>query len=135
MNPASSIPPEGGQDWQGTYKLWRYPLATKSPIVRSRTPSSSPSSSLILLPGPGDTDRESGTSGWREGVTTLPLLVLVPVPGCLPRERTHNLPPYTAGRPKIYPCHHLRDRAQIFGRTGNPTFGALPSRGTLPNRV
>ena len=39
MNPASSIPPEGGQDWQVTYELWRCPLAPKSPTVWSHTPS------------------------------------------------------------------------------------------------
>ena len=51
-----------------------------------------PINCLILLPGPGDTNRESGTSRWREGVTTLPLLVLVPVPGCLPGSEPATCP-------------------------------------------
>ena len=43
MMPETSISPEGDQDSQEAYELWRYPLAPKSPTVRSRTPSSSPS--------------------------------------------------------------------------------------------
>ena len=51
-----------------------------------------PINCLILLPGPGDTSKESGTSGWREGASTLPLPVLVPKPGCLPGSEPATCP-------------------------------------------
>ena len=86
MNPASSIPPGGGQDWQVTFELWRSPLAPKSPTVRFLAPSSSPLIAWCPKPRPGDVNRVSGTSGWREGVTAPPLTCLVPVPGCLLRS-------------------------------------------------
>ena len=38
---------------------------------------------LMPNPHPGDTNWIPGTSGWREGVTTLPLSCLVPAPGSI----------------------------------------------------
>ena len=83
MYPASSFPPEGGQEWQGTYKFQRYPLAPKSPTVRFHTPSSSTIDCLMRGPYPGDTYWVSGTSGWRGRCDHTSLALLVPVPGCL----------------------------------------------------
>ena len=83
MNPASSIPPEGGQDWQVTYEHWRYPFSTQ--ITDCAVPHNFVQliDCLMSNPCPGDTNWIPGTSGWREGVSTPPLNSLVPVPGCL----------------------------------------------------
>ena len=47
---------------------------------------------LMSNPYPGDTPWIPRTSGWREGVTTLPLTCLVPVPGCLPGSEPATCP-------------------------------------------
>ena len=67
----------------GNKQVLALPFSTQIPECVVPHTFVQPINCLILLPGPGDTNRESGTSGWREGVTTLPLLVLLPVPGCL----------------------------------------------------
>ena len=109
---------------QGTNKSWRYPLAHKFPIVRFHTPSSSHHElDTRNLQVEGRCDHTSlvlpGTCAW-----LLPGVNLQPAP--VHRRPAENLPL----------ALHFRDRKQIFGQTGNPTFGTPPSRGTLkPNRV
>ena len=66
----------------GNIQVLALPFSTQIPDCVVPHTFVQPINCLILWPGPGDTDRESGTSGWREGMTTLPLLDLVPVPGC-----------------------------------------------------
>ena len=83
MTCAFSIPPEGVQEWQMAYELWRHPSAPRSTTLRYYTPSVHPIDCLMPNPRPGDVNRVSRTSGWREGVTTPTLSRLVPVPGCL----------------------------------------------------
>ena len=83
MIPESSIPPEGGQDCQEAYELWRYPLAPKSPTVTVPRTFVQPIDCLMPNPRPGDANWVPRTSGWREGVTAPSLTRLVPVPGCL----------------------------------------------------
>ena len=124
------IPPEGGQDWQEAYKLWRYPFSTQIPDRAVSHTFVQPIDCLMPNPRLGDTNRVTRTSGWREGVTTPTLDLRGTCAWLLPGKWTCNLPPYTAGRLKINPCRHLCDRKQIFGRTGNPTFGTPPPRGT-----
>ena len=104
MNPASSIPPEGGQDWQGNIQVLALPFSTQIPDCVVPHTFVQPINCLILLPGPGDTNRESETSGWREGVTTLPLLVLVPVPGCLPGSEPATCPRTRPAGRKLTPA-------------------------------
>ena len=47
MNPVSSTPPEGGEDWRATCEFWRHPSAPRSPTLWYHTPSSIPSVALI----------------------------------------------------------------------------------------
>ena len=76
----------------GNIQVLALPFSTQIPDCVVPHTFVQPINCLILLPAPGDTNRESGTSGWREGVTTLPLFVLVPVPGCLPGSEPATCP-------------------------------------------
>ena len=65
MYPASSIPPEGSQDWQVNIRVLALPFSTQIPDRAV----SQPIDCLMSNPRPGDTNRIPGTSGWREGMT------------------------------------------------------------------
>ena len=103
----------------GNIQVLALPFSTQIPDCVVPHTVVQPINCLILLPGPGDTNRESGTSGWREGVTTLPLLVLVPVPGCLPGSE-----PAT--------CSRIRPASRKFTPASTSETGRKSSAGPEP---
>ena len=83
----------------GNIRVLATPFSTQIPDFAVSHTFVQPIDCLMSNPRPGGTNRVSGTSGWKEGVAPPSLLLLVPVPS---GKVTNNLPPYTAGRPKIY---------------------------------
>ena len=91
----------------GNIQVLAIPFSTQIPDRAVSHTSVQPIDCLMSNPYPGDTNWIPGTSGWREGVTAPSLDTPGTCAWLPPGNGTCNLPPYTAGRPKIYPCLHL----------------------------
>ena len=90
----------------GSIRALALPFSTQIPDCAVPHTFVQPIDCLMPNPRPGDANRVSGTSVWREGVTAPTLSHLAPVPGCL-LGREPATCPCSAGRPKIYPGLHL----------------------------
>ena len=123
-----------GQDWQGTYKLWRYPLAPKSPTLRFHT-FVQPIDCLMSNPYPGDTNCIPGTSGWREGVTAHSLTRLGPVPGCLLGMEPATCPRTTPAGRKFTPASTSVTGSKSSAGLETPPLTLFVPVGPYPNRV
>ena len=100
---------------EGSIRALESPFSTQNPDPAVPHTFLQPIDCLMPSPRRGDTKWESATSGWINGLTA-PLLDHL-VPGRRPGEcTTICLRAWPAGR-----------KFQIFGRTGNATFGTLLS--------
>ena len=122
MIPEKSIPP-------GSIQAPAFPFCTQIPDCAVPHTFVQPIDFRMPNPRPGDTNRESGTSGWRESVTAPSLTPLVPVPGCLlgsePATCPNTLP---AGR-KFTPVSTSATGSNSSAGPVTPPFTLLLSLG------
>ena len=90
----------------GNIRALALPFSTQIPDRAVSHTFVQPIDCLMSNPRPGDANRISGTSGWREGVTTPTLCRLVPVPGCLLGSEPGTCPRSPPGG-KLTPGLHL----------------------------
>ena len=105
--PREIHPTEGDQDSQGSIRVLALPFSTQIPDRAVPHTFVQPIDCLMSNPYPGDTNWIPGTSGWREGVTTLPLTCLVPVPGCFLGSEPATCPRTPPAGRTFTPCLHL----------------------------
>ena len=113
-------------------RFWRLPFSTQIPDPAVSHTFVQPNDCLIPDPPSGDANWVSRTSGWREGVTAPPLAFLELGPARR-SERLHNcnLLPYTASRPKIWPCLHSETRRKSSAGLEPPPLVPLLRVGPL----
>ena len=84
----------------GNIRALAAPFSTQIPDLAVEHTFVQPIDCLMPNPRPGDTNWASGTSWWRESATAPSLILLEPVPGCLPGSG-----PATC--PRTPPAEHL----------------------------
>ena len=83
-------------------------------------------------PCQGDTNWIPGTSGWREGVTTLPLTCLVPVPGCFLGSEPATCPLATLAGRKFTPAATFATGRKSSAGPETPPLTLLVPRDPVP---
>ena len=111
----------------GNIRVLAPPFSTHIPDLAAPHTFLQPIDCLIPFPGRGDRNRESGTSGWIEGVTTPPPPSLVPVPGCQPGSEPATCPRTPpAGRQNLPLPPPLTGRKSSAGPETPPLVLILP---------